>query len=68
MRAARAAAAYCVEKPYYGRDQQLAKGWLVVLDALDQGKDPGAALDAYARSFVEQSNNGVPRTVLDGIT
>lgn len=54
-------AGYIADHPHYGRDQQLAQGWLVALAAADAGEDVRAALGEFvSKSFVVGNNNGVP--------
>lgn len=56
-------AGYIVEHPYYGRDQQLAEGWLVMIDAVKVGDDPVAKLQQFvSKVFLNGNNNGVPLT------
>ncbi len=59
-------AEHVVEHPYYGRDQALAKGWLVLIDAIEAGGDPLAVIqDFVTLEFLDGNNNNVPLT-LDG--
>ena len=58
----RMVAEHIVERPYFGRDRQLAEGWLVLIEAIESGEeDPMARLPEFVTlRFLHSDNNGVP--------